>query len=217
MGCLFPGRAVSARLAIRIGIFGLSEAGATSVYAALCRAFRGGEAPTGDHAAFSLGDREVTLHDAGYDWAQHTARWRPRYADLWGFVFVIDASDRGHFLQSVALLDEVRRDRRMTGKPCFVFLNKSDLADPITVGDVNRFTEMVYDVLAGSAVRATRECDPALEGAFAELIARIAKIAATLQVKVCADNELAQAEDAEEEPWEEPQEAGALGASFLLP
>jgi hypothetical protein len=132
--------------ASRIGIFGLSEAD-----------LRRRDALQGDHPAFSLGNYEVTLHDIAYDWAQHVACWRPRYADLWGFAFVIDASNRGHFLQSVALLPEVRRDRPMTGKPCFVFLNKSDLADPTTVGDANRFTEMAYDVHCVYGARARFE------------------------------------------------------------
>jgi hypothetical protein len=55
-----------------------------------------------------------------------------------------------------------------------------------------------------------------LKRAFGGLLQRITKIAATLEVKVKADEELAQEEGPEEDQWEEPEEVGALGASVFL-
>jgi hypothetical protein len=124
MGCCFSAQ-VSGFPPITIAIFGLNRSGKSTVFRSLVPLSATSLPPTAlfDCASFIDAGTVITLCDFHFD----PSAWKTEYPKLSGVLFVVDGSDPDRVPQSVRLLTEIQCDRAMSGKPCVVFVNKSDL------------------------------------------------------------------------------------------
>ena len=86
-------------------------------------------------AEFRLLNFKVTAYDVGGG-PRIRGIWKDYYAEIFGAVYVIDASDRERITESRTVLREAFSDVRLAGKPFVVFANKQDIDGALSEEDV---------------------------------------------------------------------------------
>jgi hypothetical protein len=191
MGCCGSRSAqVSSSASIAIGLFGLDRSGKTCFFRSLQGNFDFDTIPTKteEQAIVSISNHSVVVHDFGYNVGQPASQWSEHFASLWGFVFLIDGSDRDRYNLSQSLWLEIVCDKRMVGKPFVLVSNKRDIANAMHAGTMQRaFPGAVAFIDASAGVAGARDSGVAL--AASRLIGAILKYWETIRVKVEADSE----------------------------
>jgi ADP-ribosylation factor-like protein 13B len=112
---------------ITIAIFGLDNAGKTCFLRSLGGDFNFDSVPTVGlgQDTFMYDDTKLQVYDLGGA-ANFRSIWQRFFAEIWGFVYVVDASDTGRFEESCATLNEMVNHPMMRSKPYIVVANKQD-------------------------------------------------------------------------------------------
>lgn len=126
---------------------GLDNAGKTSTVADLTGESTEGITPTVGflNSSFSLYRFSVTVFDVGGG-AKIRSIWKNYYAESYGIVFVIDASDTTRLEESKKALYETEMQPRVAGKPLLVLGNKQDKEGALNENELHRQLEL--DTLA---------------------------------------------------------------------
>jgi ADP-ribosylation factor-like protein 13B len=177
-----------------ISLFGIDGAGKTSFLRALTGEFEVTEyVPTIGlgQKRFTGDSYNLTIWDLGGH-SKFRSVWRRFFADVYGFVFVVDASDSGRFAESMQVLESVRTHEMMEGKPFVVIANKVDRDGAVTGA---KFREMcglsekvpVFETVAISSNGG--KCHEGVTKGLAHLVAEIQRRHAELSEKVAKDVE----------------------------
>ncbi|XP_028412637.1 ADP-ribosylation factor-like protein 13B [Dendronephthya gigantea] len=92
-------------------------------------------------AEFKLLSFKVTAYDVGGG-PRIRGIWKDYYAEIFGVVYVVDASDRERIADSRTVLSEALSDSRLSGKPFVVFANKQDIDGAMSEQDIDMEFEL---------------------------------------------------------------------------
>lgn len=122
---------------------GLDNAGKTSTVADLTGESTDGIVPTigFQNSSFSLYKFQVTLFDVGGG-PRIRSIWKIYYADCYGIVFVVDASDADRLEESKKILHETEAQPRVSGKPLLILGNKQDCEGALNESELRRKLEL---------------------------------------------------------------------------
>eukprot|EP00949_MAST-11_sp_MAST-11-sp1_P001553 g1553.t1 len=160
------------------------------------------------------GKMKITVFDLG---GSTTGLWRKYYPTIHAVIWVCDAADASKLEESRRTLHEHLKEPRLAGKPILVFANKQDL--PQALSEVDIATKLgLADVMTAS--HTVRKCialpsqnggkvDPALEEGMSWLVEQVSSDYANLKVRVDADTEQYEKEEAIERKAKEERIAKA--------
>lgn len=122
---------------------GLDNAGKTSTVADLTGDSTEGITPTVGllNSSFSLYRFNVTLFDVGGG-ARIRSIWKNYYAESFGIVFVVDASDTARLEECKRALHETEMQPRVAGKPLLILGNKQDNEGALNEDELHRRLEL---------------------------------------------------------------------------
>jgi ADP-ribosylation factor-like protein 13B len=162
---------------VAISIFGLDNAGKTSFLRALCGDSNFDTVPTvglgQEH--FMYDDIKLKVYDLGGN-AQFRKVWQRFYAEIWGFIYVVDAADEDRFEESSKTLQEMIAHKMVKGKPFIVVANKQDKQGAIQAAALKMRFQMGRKVLFYDAVATQVEDGKCHEGVTAAVSALVAQI-----------------------------------------
>jgi ADP-ribosylation factor-like protein 13B len=112
---------------LTIAILGLDNAGKSCFLRSLCGDFDFDTVPSVGRVekTFEHEETTITIYDIGGG-ATFRSVWTRWYADLWGFVYLVDSSDPSRFAESKSVLHSVIAHPMMKRKPFVVVANKQD-------------------------------------------------------------------------------------------
>jgi small GTP-binding protein len=206
MGCC-GSKQVSNASPIVLGIFGLDGAGKTCLLRAISGEFDFDCVPT-----IGLGQKtllydndEVTFYDLGGN-CKFRSVWQRFFAELWGFIWVIDSSNSERFEESMEVLESVRNHKMMASKPFVVLANKQDREGALKTAELREACKFSEDVKIFETVmieEVNGKCNAELTTAISALIDQIfamyAKIEAQVKTQMAEQKEIDQRERAEKE------------------
>jgi small GTP-binding protein len=162
---------------LTVAIFGLDNAGKSCFLRSLCGDFNFDTVPSVGRVekSFAHEDTKVKIYDigGGATFRKVWARW---YAEIWGFVYLVDAADRGRLEESQKLLEEVRAHPMMQYKPFVVVANKQDLEGAVSAEDVKKMFLLRSDVCVFDVSVITTDgenCHHGVHEAVSELVDEI--------------------------------------------
>lgn len=110
-----------------IAIFGLNNAGKTCLLRSLCGNFDFDTVPSFgfDQKEFQYQNAKITFYDFGV-YKDFYSVWTKYLPEIWGYIYLIDASEPERFQESMDLLSSVSNHKWSSYKPCAIVLNKQD-------------------------------------------------------------------------------------------
>jgi small GTP-binding protein len=178
MGCCSSGAVVPID-EVAISIFGLDNAGKTSFLRALSGDSNFDTVPTVGlgQEMFMFDDIKLKVYDLGGN-AQFRNVWQRFYAEIWGFIYVVDASDPDRFDESKKTLQDMISHTMVLSKPFIVVANKQDKNDAIQAAALKMRFQLgkkvpFYDTIATQFEDG--KCHEGVTSAVSTLIATILK------------------------------------------
>lgn len=112
---------------IEISIFGIDNAGKTCFLRSLAGDFNFDSVPTVGFGqeTFMYDDVKLKVFDLGGS-ENFRSVWKRYFAEIWGYVYVVDAADPDRFEESRLQLKEMVENDLLKGKPFIVVANKQD-------------------------------------------------------------------------------------------
>ena len=112
---------------IEISIFGIDNAGKTCFLRSLAGNFDFDSVPTVGFGqeSFMYDDVKLKVYDLGGN-ENFRSVWKRYFAEIWGFIYVVDAADPDRFEESKAQLKEMVENKMLKNKPLIVVANKQD-------------------------------------------------------------------------------------------
>jgi len=166
---------------IVISIFGIDNAGKTCFLRSLAGDFNFDSVPTIGlgQETFMYDDIQLTVYDLGGN-SKFRSVWQRFYAEIWGYIYLVDASDSDRFQESMATLQEMQNHKMLKGKPFIVVANKQDLPGAKTAADIKQIFQLpkkiqVVDAVVTSVDLNEKKCNPGVSTAVSSLIADIIK------------------------------------------
>jgi small GTP-binding protein len=132
---------------LTVAIFGLDNAGKTCFLRSLCGDFNFDTVPSVGRVekAFAHDDTRVKIYDIGGS-ASFRSVWARWYAEIWGFVYIVDSADQNRFEESKNVLSEMLTHPMMKYKPFVVVANKQDLTGAVSAEDVKKLFSLHNNV-----------------------------------------------------------------------
>ena len=117
---------------ITISIFGVDNAGKTCFLRSLAGDFNFDSVPTVGFGqeTFMYDDIKLNVYDLGGN-SKFRSVWTRYFAEIWGFVYVVDAADPDRFEESKEQLKTMLEHKMLKGKPFIVVANKQDLPNAV--------------------------------------------------------------------------------------
>eukprot|EP01065_Artemidia_motanka_P027649 TRINITY_DN32843_c0_g1_i1.p1 TRINITY_DN32843_c0_g1~~TRINITY_DN32843_c0_g1_i1.p1 ORF type:complete len:304 (+),score=54.92 TRINITY_DN32843_c0_g1_i1:72-983(+) len=133
------GAATRQRMKVTLAVFGLDNAGKSTLISALGGKIDTETKPTLGFSPTRLtGEQfDIVIYDLGGG-RKLRAIWPQYYADVHGVVFVVDAADPDRFAESLACLQPILSDERSSSKPLLLLGNKQDSPGAATADDLRR-------------------------------------------------------------------------------
>jgi ADP-ribosylation factor-like protein 13B len=163
---------------LAISIFGIDNSGKTSFLRSLSGDFNFDTVPTVGlgQELFMFDDIKLKVYDLGGN-SQFRNVWERFYAEIWGFIYVVDASDPDRFEESKATLTEMMKHKMINGKPVVVVANKQDKAGAVNAAGLKIRFQVgripFYDVVATYVDN--EKCHDGITNAVQDLIGSIVK------------------------------------------
>ncbi|OHT03389.1 ADP-ribosylation factor family protein [Tritrichomonas foetus] len=107
--------------------------------------------------------------------------WERYYAEIWGFIYVVDAADTNRFEESKATLKEMISHKMMKDKPYIVVANKQDLAGAVPASKMKKILGLPRKVKIYDAIVTKIEGDKANEGVQTAISSLIGEIVENFQ------------------------------------
>jgi ADP-ribosylation factor-like protein 13B len=138
---------------VTIALFGLDNAGKTCLMRSLAGDFHFDAVPTVglSQETFLYNDIRLHVYDLGGESSFRNV-WRSFFAEIWGFIYVVDASDPGRFQESSDALNEMLSHKMMRNKPFIVVANKQDKRGAVSASKIRKRFKLdkkigVYDAI----------------------------------------------------------------------
>lgn len=165
---------------IEISIFGIDNAGKTCFLRSLAGDFNFDSVPTVGFGqeTFTYDDVKLKVYDLG---GSETFRsvWKRYFAEIWGFVYVVDAADPDRFEESRLQLKEMAEDELLKGKPFIVVANKQDKPNATSAEKLKKIFKKIPNIKKIQFVDASvttivnNECNEGVSTAVSALIVDI--------------------------------------------
>jgi ADP-ribosylation factor-like protein 13B len=162
---------------IAISIFGLDNAGKTSFLRSLAGDFRFDTVPTVGlgQEMFMFDDTKLKVYDLGGN-SQFRNVWQRFFAEIWGFIFVVDAADSNRFEESKKTLEDMLAHRMIQGKPYIIVANKQDVDGAVNAVELKKILKFgrkipIYDTIATKVEDG--KCHEGVTSAVSDLIGKI--------------------------------------------
>ena len=138
-------------------------------------------------------DIKLTVYDLGGN-SKFRSVWQRFFAEIWGFIWVVDASDPERFEESKETLKEMMKHKMLKGKPFIVVANKQDKEGAVPAKELRSKLALPKNVQCVDAVvtqcnEAEGKCNEGVSTAVSQLIAEIVKNYADLAKKRVKDLE----------------------------
>ena len=181
MGCVATSAVATIPMdEVQISIFGLDNAGKTCFLRALTGDFNFDSVPSVgmDNREMMYDDTKIKIYDLGGN-QNFRSIWKRFFAEIWGYIYVVDAADPDRFKESKETLKEMMTDRRLRGKPFIVVANKQDKEGAANAKMVKKALGLPKDVEVFEAtaieVGEDNSCNQGVSDAVSELIVQILK------------------------------------------
>ena len=128
---------------IVISIFGLDNSGKTCFLRSLSGDFNFDTVPTVGlgQRTFMFDDIQLTVYDLGGN-SKFRSVWERFYAEIWGFIFLVDSSDPLRFEESKNTLNQMLKHKMLEGKPFIVVANKQDKEGSINSNELKNIFQL---------------------------------------------------------------------------
>ena len=158
MGCV-SSSAITPIDDIVISIFGIDNAGKTCLLRSLSGNYSFDSVPTVGlgQETFMYEDIKLTVYDLGGS-SKFRNVWQRFFAEIWGYVWVIDASDPDRFQENQEMLNKMMDHSMLKGKPFVVVANKQDKEGAIPAKDLRERINLPKNVKIVDAI--VTKCNP---------------------------------------------------------
>jgi small GTP-binding protein len=131
---------------LTIAIFGLDNAGKSCFLRSLCGDFNFDTVASVGlvEETFMHDDTIVKIYDLGGG-ATFRSVWARWYAEIWGFIYLVDSSDPNRFAESKTVLHDVIVHPMMKYKPFIVVANKQDKEGSVLGSEVLKELGLVLE------------------------------------------------------------------------
>ena len=169
---------------IAISIFGLDNAGKTCLLRSLAGDFNFDTVPSiGQNIeTFMYDDIKLKVYDLGGSGTFRNV-WENFFAEIWGFVYVVDAADSERFEESKNTLNNMISHHMMSGKPYIVVANKQDLNGAVPAAKLRKILGLPKKVKIFDAIvtkvdgdKANQGVQDAISGLIAEILDKYQKL-----------------------------------------
>jgi ADP-ribosylation factor-like protein 13B len=179
---------------IAIAIFGVDNAGKTCFVRSLAGDFNFDSVPTVGlgQEQFMYDDTKLKVYDLGGS-ANFRSVWQRFFAEIWGFIYVVDASDPARFEESVNTLKDMTHHKMMEGKPFIVVANKQDKEGAVKADQLRKKMKLNRKVTVYDAVVTQidgEKCNSGVSTAVSMLISKIVQNYSKLSSKRVIDIEI---------------------------
>ena len=190
MGCCVSSGQVESSATPVIAVLGIDGAGKSTLAHALA-----GDSGYRAIPTVGLEQREIEydgttikLYDLGGG-PDFRKVWSRFYAELWGFVYVVDANDKYRMDEAGEVLSEIANHRMMAGKPFVILANKQDLASAVGAGSVRDKVGCGFEAPVFATIAKRAKLHTGIRNAMTALMNEIKDNAETIAIKVRADME----------------------------
>ena len=181
MGCVGSQAVVVPIDDIVISIFGIDNAGKTCLLRSLAGNYNFDSVPTVGlgQESFMYDDIHLTVYDLGGN-SKFRSVWQRFFAEIWGFIYVVDAADESRFSESRETLEKMMAEKMLKGKPFIVVANKQDKEGAVPAKDLRSKLNIpknvpVIDAVVTQCNEAEGKCNEGVSQAVSTLIADIVK------------------------------------------
>ena len=180
MGCI-SSSAVTPIDDIVISIFGIDNAGKTCLLRSLSGNYEFDSVPTVGlgQETFMYDDIKLTVYDLGGS-SKFRSVWQRFFAEIWGYIWVIDASDPQRFKENQETLEKMMENKMLKDKPFIVVANKQDIEGAIPGKDLREKINLpknvkIIDAVVTRCNPEEKKCNEGVSEAVSSLIAEIVK------------------------------------------
>ena len=187
---------------IVISIFGLDNAGKTCLLRSLAGNFDFDTVSTVGllQESFMYDDIQLTVFDLGGG-ANFRSIWTRFFAEIWGFIYVVDASDPTRFEESRTTLEQMLEHEMVKGKPFIVVANKQDKEGAVPASKLKSLMKLGRKVQIFDAVVTNIEdnkCNEGVSKAVSALLGEILKNFESISKKRVVDKQKQEKIEADE-------------------
>ena len=165
---------------IEISIFGIDNAGKTCFLRSLAGNFDFDSVPTVGFGqeSFMYDDVKLKVYDLGGN-ENFRSVWKRYFAEIWGFIYVVDAADPDRFEESKAQLKEMVENKMLKNKPLIVVANKQDKPNAVPAEKLKKIFKGIPNIKKIQFVDASvttivdNKCNEGVSSAVSALIVDI--------------------------------------------
>lgn len=165
---------------IEISIFGIDNAGKTCFLRSLAGNFDFDSVPTVGFGqeTFMYDDVKLKVFDLGGN-ENFRSVWKRYFAEIWGFIYVVDAADPDRFEESKNQLKEMVENKMLKNKPLIVVANKQDKPNAVPAEKLKKIFKGVPNIKKIQFVDASvttivnNKCNEGVSSAVSALIVEI--------------------------------------------
>ncbi|KAH0788543.1 ADP-ribosylation factor-like protein 13B [Histomonas meleagridis] len=190
---------------IAIAILGIDNAGKTCFLRSLAGDFNFDTVPSSGlgQESFMYDDVKLKVYDLGGG-PKFRSVWQRFFAEIWGFIYVVDASDTERFEESARVLKEITSHEMMKGKPYIVIANKQDLPNAVPAEKLKKTMKISKNIDVKDAAVIKVDGDKCNEGVsestsalIGQILKKFEKIAKKRVVDMAKQEEIENKEKAE--------------------
>ena len=165
---------------IEISIFGIDNAGKTCFLRSLAGNFDFDSVPTVGFGqeTFMYDDVKLKVFDLGGS-ENFRSVWKRYFAEIWGFIYVVDAADPDRFEESKAQLKEMVEHKMLKNKPLIFVANKQDKPNAVPAEKLKKIFKGIPNIKKIQFVDASvttivdNKCNEGVSSAVSALIVDI--------------------------------------------
>lgn len=209
MGCVSSAATVPIDDVV-ISIFGIDNSGKTCLLRSLAGNYDFNTVGTVGlgQDKFTYDDIQLTVYDLGGS-QKFRSVWQRFFAEIWGFIYVVDAADHERLKESSETLDVITQHKMMKGKPFIIVANKQDKEGAIPAEKLRKHFNVGRNVQFIDAVVTdvdyeNKKCNEGVSTAVSRLIDNIIKDFTQIHKRRLVD--LAEQKEIEDKERKEKQE-----------
>ena len=183
--------------AVTIGIFGIANAGKTTLISAMGGNIDTETVPTIGFTPVRMANErfDIVFYDLGGG-KKFRGIWPSYFADVHGIIYVVDGSDSDNLDESLQALQVMQTDERATGKPLLLFSNKNDkstfmsadeLSKKFSIDDLQRPAAIKSICAIDNQHESHKNIDVGIEWLISNIADQYEELAARVKEQVAVD------------------------------